>query len=110
MVKKTAALVMTKMSMQQMATMATIEETKIIMEVTILAQREKDMQISQINSDYAYKIQTVKTKPFMSWFHKSRLINNLQEQRDYEIKGVYQKFNSPKNQFGDYRKNDKKRW
>ena len=80
------------------------------MEVTILAQREKDMQISQINIDYAYKIQTVKTKPFMSWFHKSRLINNLQEQRDYEIKGVYQKFNSPKNQFGDYRKNDKKRW
>ena len=72
--------------------------------------RERDMQLNQINQRYAYKIQDVKTKPFMSWFHKKRLINNLEAQRDADIRDVYQKFNSPKNQFGDFGRNDKKRW
>ena len=68
------------------------------------------MQISQINREYAYKIQSVKSKPFMSWFQKKRIINNLEAQRDAEICQVMEKFNSPKNQFGDYGRRDKRRW
>jgi len=76
----------------------------------VFTAREKDMQISQINREYAYKIQSVKSKPFMSWFQKKRIINNLEAQRDAEICQVMEKFNSPKNQFGDYGRRDKRRW
>ncbi len=76
----------------------------------IFTAREKDMQIAQINREYAYKIQSVKNKPFMSWFQKKRIINNLEEQRENEIRQVMFKFNSPKNKFGDHGRRDKKRW
>jgi hypothetical protein len=72
--------------------------------------REKNMQIEQIYRDYNYRIQTVKNKPFMAWFQKKRQIANLEAQRDAEICQVNNKFNSPKNQFGDNGRNDKKRW
>lgn len=72
--------------------------------------REKNMQIEQIYREYNYKIQSVKNKPFMAWFQKKRMINNLEAQRDAEICQVNDRFNSPKNRFGDYGKNDKKRW
>ena len=72
--------------------------------------REKNMQTEQIYRDYNYKIQSVKSKPFMGWFQKKRLINNLEAQRDAEICQVNDRFNSPKNLFGNYGRNDKKRW
>lgn len=72
--------------------------------------REKNMQIEQIYREYNYKIQSVKNKPFMAWFQKKRLINNLEAQRDAEICQVNDRFNSPKNLFGNYGRNDKKRW
>jgi hypothetical protein len=76
----------------------------------VFSAREKNMQIAQINREYDYKIQSVKNKPFMAWFQKKRQINALEAQRDAEICQVNDKFNSPKNQFGDYGRNDKKRW
>jgi hypothetical protein len=74
----------------------------------VFTAKEKDMQIAQINREYAYKIQAVKNKFMISWFQKKRMINNLEAQRDEEISQVIWKFKSPKNKFGDYgRKNDK---
>jgi len=72
--------------------------------------RERNMQIEQIYREYNYKIQSVKNKPFMGWFQKKRLISNLEAQRDAEICQVNDRFNSPRNHFGDYGRNDKKRW
>jgi hypothetical protein len=76
----------------------------------VFTAREKNMQLEQIYSEYNYKIQSVKNKPFMAWYQKKRLINGLEAQRDAEICQVNDKFNSPKNQFGDYRRRDQKRW
>lgn len=76
----------------------------------IFTAKEKDMQIAQINREYNKKIQAVKSKLFMNWFQKSRQIKNLEAQRDNEVQQVMYKFNSPKNQFGDYGRKDKKRW
>lgn len=76
----------------------------------IFTAREKDMEIARINREYDYKIRSVRAKLFISWFHKKRLINNLELQRDNEIHEVMHKFNSPKNKFGDYGHKDKKRW
>ena len=76
----------------------------------VFTAREKNMQIDQIAREYNYRIQSVKNKPFMAWFQKKRQIANLEAQRDAEICQVNDKFNSPKNQLGDYGRDDKKRW
>lgn len=76
----------------------------------IFTPRERDMQLSQINREYSYKIQAVKNKPYMGWFQKKRIINNLEEQRDGEIRAVVFRFNDKRNQFGDRYKKDNKRW
>lgn len=72
--------------------------------------RERDMQISQINREYEYRIQSVRHKPYMGWYQKKRVINNLEAQRDEEIGQVIRKFRSPKNMFDDHGRKDKKRW
>lgn len=72
--------------------------------------REKNMQIEQIYREYNYKIQSVKNKPFMAWFQKKRMIDNLEAQRAAEICQVNDKFNSSRNLFVSYGRNDKKRW
>lgn len=76
----------------------------------IFTAREKNMQIAQINREYDYKIQSVKSRFGIGWYQKKRIINNLEEQRENEIRQVMFKFNSPKNKFGDYGRRDKKRW
>ena len=76
----------------------------------IFTPRERDMQITQINREYEFRIQSVKNKPFMGWFQKKRIINNLEAQRDEEIAQVIRKFRSPKNKFDDYGRRDRKRW
>lgn len=76
----------------------------------VFTAREKNMQVAQINREYDYRIQSVKNKPFMAWFQKKRQINDLELQRDAEIRQVMAKFNSPKNKFGDYGHDDRKRW
>jgi hypothetical protein len=75
----------------------------------IFTAREKDMEIAQINREYNFKTQSVKSRFGMSWFQKKRMINNLEAQRDAEISMVMKKFLSPKNKFGDFGRN-KKRW
>jgi hypothetical protein len=76
----------------------------------IFTAREKNMQIAQINREYDYKIQSVRSRFGIGWYQKKRIINNLEEQRENEIRQVMFKFNSPKNKFGDYGRRDKKRW
>ena len=76
----------------------------------VFTPRERDMQISQINREYQYRIQSVQNKPFMGWYQKKCLINNLEFQRDEEIGQVIRKFRSPKNRFDDYGRKDRKRW
>lgn len=79
----------------------------------IFSPRERDMQITQINREYDRKIQSVKNNFFTMRIAKVRQIRALENQRDAEIGDVYAKFNSRKNQYGDFGKNDrkdKKRW
>lgn len=76
----------------------------------VFTPRERDMQIAQINREYNFKIQSVKNKHFISWYQKKRMINNLEAEREQEIAQVIRKFKSPKNQFGDFGRKDKKRW
>jgi hypothetical protein len=77
----------------------------------IFTAREKNMQIDQINHEYEHKIRDVKSRNFMGWYQKKRIINNLEAQRDQEIQAVLYRFNSPKNKFGDdYRGNRGNRW
>lgn len=71
---------------------------------------ERNMQINQINREYEYRIQSVINNPFMGRFRKSRLVNNLEAQRNDEIARVIGKFRSPKNKFGDFGKRDRKQW
>ncbi|HRI25278.1 MAG TPA: hypothetical protein PLZ45_11410 [Ferruginibacter sp.] len=61
--------------------------------------REKDMQIAQINRNYDYKIQAVQNKYFMSWREKKRQISFLQEQRNCEVNAVMDKFTDRRNRF-----------
>ncbi|MDB5279371.1 MAG: hypothetical protein JWR61_4326 [Ferruginibacter sp.] len=56
------------------------------------SEREKNMQIAQINREYNYKIQSVKSHFFMSRFQKGRKIDALNFQRDREIHSVIEKF------------------
>lgn len=80
----------------------------------IFTEREKNIQIAQINRNFAYKIQSVQNRAFMSRFQKRRLIANLEVERDQELRAVFMKFNSPANRFGDYgkkyKKDKKNRW
>jgi len=73
---------------------------------------DRDMQIAQIDREYQYRIQSVQNKPFMGWYQKKRIINNLEAERDDEIFQVIRKFRSPKNKFSDYGngRRDRKNW
>lgn len=76
----------------------------------IFTAKERDIAIYQINREFSYRIQNVKNKFGMSWFHKKRLINNLEDERDAEIAEVWRKFNSKKNKFGDMGRRNGNRW
>jgi len=62
-------------------------------------ERDKNMQIAQINDEYFHKIQSVKNKFFMGRYQKERIINSLQFQRESEIRSVWMKFNDRNNRF-----------
>jgi hypothetical protein len=70
--------------------------------------REKDMQIMQINREYDYRIQAVKNKPFMNWYKKARMISMLEDQRNDEIRMVYAQFNNKHDHY--YDKRSRGRW
>lgn len=64
--------------------------------------RERDMQIAMINREYDRKIQEVRSRYFMPRFRKEQQIRQLNDQRSYEIKKVYAKFNDRGNHYDDH--------
>lgn len=72
--------------------------------------RERDIEIDRINREYRYRIESVRNKPFMGWFQKKRIINNLEAERDEQIARVIYKFRSPRNKCGTYERRDRKDW
>ena len=63
------------------------------------SEREKNMQIAQINNEYFHRIQSVKSKFFMGRYQKERIINSLQAQRESKIRSVWIKFNDRDNRY-----------
>ena len=63
------------------------------------SEREKNMQIAQINNEYFHRIQSVKSKFFMGRYQKERIINSLQAQRESEVRSVWIKFNDRDNRY-----------
>lgn len=75
----------------------------------VFTPRERDMQIAQINHEYDHKIDRVKQQYYGGWFHKSRQIRSLEDQRNSEVQAVIFKFNDRKNKFGDFGREKKGR-
>lgn len=63
-------------------------------------ERKMKMRIASINREYDYKIERVKRNYFMSWYEKQRKIRYLENERRWEIRMVYAKFNNMR--FDDY--------
>lgn len=78
------------------------------------SEREKNMQISEINRDYNRKIQSVRNKFFMGRYQKERIITSLQFQREDDIRSVIARFNHRENHYGQrddrYHDHDKRNW
>jgi hypothetical protein len=55
-------------------------------------ERKIAMEVAQINREYDYKIQMVWNNYFMSRFVKYRKIDQLEEERRWEIRMVYKKY------------------
>ena len=70
--------------------------------------RERDMQISQINREYDYRMRTVRNHFYMNRYQKMRQISFLEDQRNREIQAIVFKFNDRRNQFNN--KNRRLRW
>lgn len=64
--------------------------------------RERDIELAQINREYTNRIESVRRKFFMSRFHKERQVQSLLQQRDYEVRQVWMKYNDKRNK-GDGR-------
>ena len=63
--------------------------------------RERNMQIAQINRKYDRKIERVKHKMFMSRSKKESIICSLEDNRRYEIKKVYARNHRRNDRFDD---------
>ncbi len=78
------------------------------------SEREKNVQISQINREYDYKIKAVRNKFFMNRYQKEKMITSLQFQRSREIRSVMVKFNNRQNRYdrkdNRYNDHDKRNW
>ncbi len=70
------------------------------------SKRERDMQIAQINRAYDQKIYTVRNKWLTSNGKKQRMIRELENDRRYEIRKVYARYNNTSNRYED---NDRRR-
>ena len=55
-------------------------------------EKQRDLEIAQINREYDHKIQKVKRSYFGSRFSKERQIRMLEQQRQQEIRDVYIKY------------------
>lgn len=56
-------------------------------------ERKMKMRIAFINREYDYRIERVQRNYFMSWYEKQRKIRYLENERRWEIRMVYAKFN-----------------
>jgi hypothetical protein len=54
--------------------------------------RKLAMEVAKVNREYDYKIQAVRNSFFMNRFAKQRKIQQLEEQRQWEIKMLYKKY------------------
>lgn len=70
--------------------------------------RERDMQVAQINREYDRKIERVKHKMFMSRSKKESIICSLEDNRRYEIKKVYARYHHRNDRFDD--RDSRRRW
>lgn len=68
--------------------------------------RERDMQVEQINRTYDQRINAVRNKWFTNNGKKQRIIRDLENERRYEIKRVYARYNHASNRYED---NDRRR-
>ncbi|MEQ1797952.1 MAG: hypothetical protein ABL872_08360 [Lacibacter sp.] len=68
-------------------------------------ERKRDMQIAQINREFDYKIQKVRSSFYMNRFEKQRQIRFLEDKRRMEIKKVYMQFNRGRYDDRDYDSN-----
>ena len=66
------------------------------------SKRERDIQIAQINREYDQRIHAVRNKWFTSNAKKQRIIYQLEDERRYEIKKVYARYNRGSNRFDDH--------
>lgn len=67
-------------------------------------ERKRDMEIAGINREYDYKIQRVRNNFFMGRYEKERQIRFLQEQRQREIRRVYDRYSDRRGH--DYDRDD----
>ncbi len=72
--------------------------------------RERDMQIAQINREYAGKMQSVRNRFFMSRRQKDRQLAILEQQRSDEIRMVWLKFNDRMNRGDGWDKRNDHKW
>lgn len=63
--------------------------------------RERDVQVSQINRAYDRQINSVNSKWFASNGKKQRMIRELENERRFEIRKVYEKYNNRLNRADD---------
>lgn len=70
--------------------------------------RERDIQIAQINREYDRKIERVKHKMFMSRSKKESIICSLEDNRRYEIKKVYARNHRRNDRF--YDRDSRRHW
>ncbi|MBK8087758.1 MAG: hypothetical protein IPK31_07340 [Chitinophagaceae bacterium] len=68
-------------------------------------ERKRDMQIAQINREYDYKIQKVRSSFYMNRFQKQREIRFLEDKRRMEIKKVNMQFSKGRYNDRDYDSN-----
>ena len=64
--------------------------------------RERDMQIAHINREYNQRIHAVRNKWLTGHGKKQRMIRALEDERRYEIRKVYAKFNHPANRYNNH--------
>ena len=74
------------------------------------SEREKDMQLAQINREYDYRIRSVWSSFFKNRFQKMRQVEFLKEQKNKEICAVMDKFNDRRNLFNRQERRYKDKW
>ena len=57
-------------------------------------ERRMKMEIARIDREYDFKIEKVRCNYFLSWWEKQRQIRYLEQDRQWEIRMVYAKFNN----------------